>query len=224
MSKRVKELKEKIDSSKNYSLEEALELIKEAPTKFDQSVELHLHLGIDPQKGDQMIRSSVVLPHGTGQTKKIMAFVTADKEAEAKEAGADFIGNEDTIQQIKTTGKIEFDVAVAIPQMMKNLGPIAKTLGQKGLMPNPKTETVGPDIKKIIESLKKGKITFKNDDTANVHQLVGKLSFDTAKLTENINTFLEAVKKVKPDGLKGTYIKSATICTTMGPGVKIKVS
>ncbi len=224
MGKRVKELKEKIDGSKSYSLEEALELIKEAPTKFDQSVELHLHLGIDPKKGDQMIRSSVVLPHGTGQTKKIMAFVTPDKEAEAKEAGADFIGNDETIQQIKTTGKIEFDVAVALPQMMKNLGPIAKTLGQKGLMPNPKTETVGPDIKKIIESLKKGKVTFKNDDTANIHQLVGKLSFDAAKLTENINTFLDAVKKAKPDALKGTYIKSATICTTMGPGVKIKVS
>lgn len=222
MSKRYKELKAKIDPEKKYPLAEALALIKENPPKFDQGVELHLRLGIDSKKSEQAVRGSVQLPHGTGQTRKIIAFVTPELEADAKEAGADLIGNEDTIQEIKKSGKVNFDVAVAVPAMMKKLGPIAKTLGQKGLMPNPKTETVGPDIKKLVSGLKGGKITFKNDDSGNLHQLVGKLSFEEVKLTENVTAYLEAVKKSKPDGIKGVFIKGVFICTTMGPSVKIK--
>lgn len=222
MSKRYKNLKAKIERTKVYPLNEAIALAKAEPTKFDQGLEVHLHLGIDPKKGDQMVRGSVVLPHGTGKTKKIMAFVTPDLEAAAKAAGADFIGNDETINQIKATEKIEFDIAVAVPAMMKKLGPVAKILGQKGLMPNPKTETVGPDITKLVTSLKQGKVTFKNDETANLHQLVGKLSFDDKKLEENITAFLEAVKKVKPETMKGTFIRSATLCASMGPAIKIK--
>jgi len=224
MSKRYKLAKAKFEAGKNYPVLDALKLIKEAPTKFDQGVELHIRLGIDSKKGDQMVRGSVVLPHGTGQVKKIIAFVTPELEAAAKAAGADLIGDEAAINTLKTTGKIEFDVAVAVPAMMKKLAPIAKTLGQRGLMPNPKTETVGPDIAKIITSLKKGKITFKNDDTGNIHQLVGKVSFTEDQLQANIATFLEAIKKAKPEGVKGTYLKSVTICASMGPGARIKAS
>ncbi len=184
---------------------------------------INLTLGIDPKKSDQFIRGSVFLPHGTGQQRTIMAFVTPDKEAEAKQAGADFIGTEETINQIKTTNKVNFDVAVAVPPMMKKLAPIAKILGQKGLMPNPKTETVGPDIKKIIESLKKGKITFKNDETSNLHQLVGRASFDDQQLVENITAFLDAVKRSKPNTVKGTFIKSLTLTPSMGPGIRLKI-
>ena len=218
----MKAISAKVDKNKVYGIEEAIKLAKETSgVKFDASVEVHANLGIDPKKGEQQIRATVVLPHGTGKTKKIAAFVSAEKEQEAKDAGADFVYGEEQIKKIKDTSKIEFEVAVTTPDMMSKLAVIAKVLGPKGLMPNPKTETVGPNIKKMIEDLKKGKITFKNDDTSNVHQIIGKVSFTEAQLTENLTTFLEALKKAKPNTSKGVYIKSLTLCTSMGPAIRI---
>ena len=222
MTKRMKALRLKVDENKVYTLDEAIKLAKETSgVKFDASVEVHANLGIDPKKGEQQVRSTVVLPHGTGKTKKIAAFVSAEREQEAKDAGADFVYGEEQIKKIKDTSKIEFEVAVTTPDMMSKLASIAKVLGPKGLMPNPKTETVGPNLKKMIEDLKRGKITFKNDDTSNIHQIVGKVSFSEAQLKENLEIFLEALKKAKPNTSKGVYIKSLTLCTSMGPAIKI---
>jgi large subunit ribosomal protein L1 len=218
----MKALRLKVDENKVYTLDEAIKLAKETSgVKFDASVEVHANLGIDPKKGEQQVRSTVVLPHGTGKTKKIAAFVSAEREQEAKDAGADFVYGEEQIKKIKDTSKIEFEVAVTTPDMMSKLASIAKVLGPKGLMPNPKTETVGPNLKKMIEDLKRGKITFKNDDTSNIHQIVGKVSFSEAQLKENLEIFLEALKKAKPNTSKGVYIKSLTLCTSMGPAIKI---
>lgn len=212
----------KVKKNYAYPWQEAIQLIKETSgVKFDASVEVHARLGVDPKKGDQQIRSTVVLPHGTGKTKKIAAFVAPEKEKEAKEAGADLVYGEEEIKKIKDTGKIEFEIAVTTPDMMPKLAAVAKVLGPKGLMPNPKTETVGPNVKKMIEDLKKGKINFKNDDTGNVHQIIGKVSFSEQQLKENLTTFIEALKKSKPSSSKGTYIKNLVICTTMGPAIKI---
>lgn len=218
----MKALSEKVDKTKVYSIDEAIALAKETSgVKFDAAVEVHANLGIDPKKGEQQIRATVVLPHGTGKSLKVAAFVSPDKEKEAKDAGADFVYGEEEIKKIKDTSKIEFEVAVTTPDMMPKLAVIAKVLGPKGLMPNPKTETVGPNIKKMVEELKKGKITFKNDDTSNVHQTIGKVSFTTDQLKENYITFMDAVNKAKPATQKGTYIKNLVICSTMGPAIKI---
>jgi len=219
------ELSIKVKKNYVYPIDEAIKLVKEtAGVKFDAGVEIHARLGIDPKKGDQQIRSTVVLPHGTGKTKKVAAFVAPEKEKEAKDAGADFIYGEEEIKKIKDTGKIEFEIAVTTPDMMPKLAAVAKVLGPKGLMPNPKTETVGPNVKKMIEELKKGKITFKNDDTANVHQLIGKVSFSETQLKENLIAFLEALKKAKPNSAKGVYMKNLVLCSTMGPAIKISES
>jgi large subunit ribosomal protein L1 len=214
-----------VDKNKVYSVAEAVELVKKTSNvKFDSSVEVHVKLGIDVSKSDQQIRSTVVLPHGTGKTKTVAAFVGANDEKTAKEAGADFVYGEEEIKKIKDTGKFDFEVAIATPEMMPKLAPAAKVLGPKGLMPNPKTGTVGADVKKMIDELKKGKITFKNDDTGNVHQLVGKVSFDAKKLEENISVFMDAIKKVKPNSAKGTYIEAAYLTSSMGPSIKIQVN
>ncbi len=212
----------KVDAKKVYGWDEAIALLEATSgVKFDASVELHANLGIDPKKGEQQIRATVSLPHGTGKSKKVAAFVSAEKEKEAKEAGADFVYGEEDIKRIKDTGKIEFDVAVTTPDMMPKMAMVAKVLGPKGLMPNPKTETVSPNVKKMIEELKKGKITFKNDDTANIHVSIGKLSFGPAKLKENLSTFMEVLKKAKPSTSKGTYLKKVVVCTTMGPSIRL---
>lgn len=220
-SKRYKAAAAKIEKGKIYSIEEAVTVLKESPVKFDAAVEVHMRLGIDPKKGEQMVRGTVVLPHGSGKTRRVAAFVSPEKETEAKEAGADVVGTPEVIEAIKSTGKFDFDIAVATPDMMKKLAPIAKILGQAGLMPNPKTETVGPNFKKMIQDLKAGKVAYKNDDTANIHQIVGRLSFTPEQLKENIQTFIDAVKKSKPTDTKGTYLKSVTLTTTMGPGISI---
>lgn len=218
--KKYRSVAEKIDKNKTYSIEEAVKLVKDGKiAKFDESIEAHIRLDIDIKKGEEQVRGSVVFPYGLGKTKRI-AVITSIKEKEAKDAGADIVGGEDLIAKIKS-GKIEFDVLVATPEMMPKLASIAKILGPKGLMPSPKTETVTQDIKKTVEVLKKGKASFKNDGSGNIHQTFGKMSFDEDKLRENLNSFIEAVKKAKPEAVKGRFIISASICSTMGPGIKI---
>lgn len=218
----MKELRAKVDPKKTYAVDEAIKLVKETSgVKFDASVELHAHLGIDVKKGEQQIRATVTLPFGTGKTKTVAAFVAPEKEKEAKEAGADFVYGEEDIKKIKETGKIEFEVAVTTPDMMPKLAAVAKILGPKGLMPNPKTETVGPNVKKMVEELKKGKLTYKNDDTGNVHITLGKVSFPEENLKQNFLTLVDSLNKAKPGAMKGTFIQNLTICSTMGPSIKI---
>lgn len=220
--KRFAAAESKIDKKKSYSVPEAVALIKSGATaKFDETVELHFNLGIDPKQGDQQIRGTLTLPHGTGKSKKVMAFVDAGNVDAAKAAGADFIGSEETIETLAKTGKIDFDVAVAVPAMMPKLAKAAKVLGPRGLMPNPKTDTVGPNIAKMIEEQKAGKLSFKNDNTSNVHMIIGKASFDAKKLEDNLSMAIEAIRKVKPATSKGTYIKSCTLTSTMGPAIKV---
>lgn len=224
-SKRYQELKKLVDPKKLYSPAEAMELVKKTGnTKFDGSVEVHVNLGIDVKKSDQSVRSTLVFPHSTGKTKKVAAFVSGEKEKEAKDAGADLVGAEEMIDEIAKSGKIDFDVAVATPDMMPKLAKVAKILGPKGLMPNPKTDTVSANVKKMVEELKKGKVAFKNDATGNVHQAIGKTNLDSAKLLENFTAFIEAIKKNKPASAKGTFIKNVTVTSTMGPGMKVDVS
>ncbi|MEO5928104.1 MAG: 50S ribosomal protein L1 [Patescibacteria group bacterium] len=221
-SKRYNELKKLVDSKKLYSPAEAMELIKQtSTTKFDASVEVHMNLGIDPKKGEQQVRSTIVMPNSIGKTKRVAAFVPADKEKDATDAGADVVGGEELLEQILKTGKVDFDVAVATPDMMPKMAKVAKILGPKGLMPNPKTETVGANVKKMIEELKRGKVTIKNDATGNIHQAIGKTSLDNAKLIQNFNAVVDAIRKVKPPSSKGTYIKTLAVTSTMGPAILV---
>lgn len=210
------------DKSKAYPIAEAVELTKKlSKTKFDASVEIHFRLGLDTKKGEQQVRLAVSLPHGTGKTIKVAAFVTPANETAVKEAGADYVGGEELIGQIKKTEKTDFQVAVAEPALMKNLAVIAKILGTRGLMPSPKNETVTQDPAKAVRELKKGKISLKNDDTGNIHVAIGKISFETKQLTENFEALSEAVRKAKPATSKGIYLKNITISSTMGPGIKV---
>lgn len=210
---------EKVDKNKLYSIEEAIKLMKEIKTaKFDETVEVHIKTNIDPKKGDQQIRGVVVLPHGTGKSKKV-AVITTTHQDEAKKAGADIVGGEEMID--KMAKKIDFDILVATPEMMPKLAKVAKVLGPKGLMPSPKTETVTTKIKDTVEELKKGKLAFKNDDSANIHQVAGKLSFDDQKLADNIKVFVESVEKAKPATFKGKLIAGITVCSTMGQGIRV---
>lgn len=202
---------------------QAIETIKQnAKAKFDESLEVHLRLGIDSSKSEQQVRGNLILPHGTGQKKKIAVF-TEEKVKEAKEAGAEIVGGKELIEKILKTKRCNFEIAIAEPGIMKDLSKIAKILGPKGLMPSPKNNTVTSDIVKTIEELRLGKIIFKNDDTGNVHQVLGKVSWPIEKLLENFKTFIEAVKKAKPAKSKGIYIKSITLCSTMGKGVRAEV-
>jgi large subunit ribosomal protein L1 len=223
-SKRYKSLREQVDSNKKYSLEEAVKmLVKNANSKFDESVEVHMRTGIDTKQADQQIRGTIVLPHGTGKEKRIAVFAEGEKLTEAKDAGADVFGGQELIDKIKNTKEVDFDVSVATPEMMKKMASIAKVLGPKGLMPSPKTDTVTTDIKGTVEQLKKGKLSFKNETTGNLHQLVGKVSFGEEKLRENIETFVKNIRDNKPTGAKGEFIKSVTVTSTMGVGIKINL-
>lgn len=213
------------DKTKLYSIAEAVELTKKfSRAKFNASVETHFRLGIDTKKGEQQVRAAVTLPHGTGKTVKVAAFVTPAKEKEVKAAGADYVGGDELIAEIKKTEKTDFQVAVAEPAIMKSLAQIAKILGTRGLMPSPKNDTVTPDPAKAVAELKKGKVSFRNDDTGNIHVAIGKISFDAQKLVENFNTLSEAVKKAKPSSSKGVYIKNISISSTMGPGIKVNIT
>lgn len=225
MSKRMNDLKTKVDANKVYSLDDALALVKSTSTvKFDASVEVHARLGIDVGKSDQQIRATVALPHGTGKKTVIAAFVGANDEKAATDAGADFVYSETEIKGFQSGAtKIEFDIAVATPEMMPKLAIAAKVLGPKGLMPNPKTGTVDKDVAKMVTELKKGKVAFKNDDTGNVHASIGKVSFDTAKLKENYESLVEALKKAKPSSSKGTYLKALYLTSSMGPSIKVEL-
>jgi len=227
----VKKTKKKTDHSavydrlKAYSVEEALEIVKKlTKTKFDASVEVHFRLGINTKKGDQQVRGAVSLPHGTGKTIKVAAFVSPENEKAAKAAGADLAGGEELIAEIKKTEKTDFQVAIAEPAMMKNLAVIAKILGTRGLMPSPKNDTVTTNPAKTVEESKKGKISFKNDDTANLHAVIGRVSFDNAKLSANYQILLETVKRSKPSSAKGTFIKNISFSSSMSPGVKVNIS
>lgn len=224
LAKRVKNNNQLVEPGKVYSIEEAIELAKKtATTKFVGSMEAHFRTYIDAKKTDQAVRGIVSLPHGTGKTRRVAAFVTEAKEKEAKEAGATLVGGEDLIKQIKETEKTDFDVAVAEPAMMAKLAAIAKVLGTRKLMPNPKTGTVGNDIAGMIREIAGGKVNFKNDDSGNIHQIFGKTSFDSAKLVENLHSLVEAVKASKPAALKGQFLAGMVINSTMGPGIQVKI-
>ncbi len=225
--KKYRAVAEKIDQDKVYSLEEAVKMMKENKTsKFDETVEVHIKTNVDPKKTDQQLRGTMELPHGTGKTKRIVV-MTSTHAKDAKEAGADEVVGEEFIEKIKSgkafAGKEAFDVLVATPEMMPKLGPVAKILGPKGLMPNPKTETVTTKIKETVAALKKGKVAFKNDNGAIVHQAVGKLSFEDAKLVENIRAFVSSLEKFRPAKSKGKLVVRVSVCSTMGIGLKVSM-
>jgi large subunit ribosomal protein L1 len=224
IAKRVKKNSELIDKNKVYTASEAIELAKKtANTKFVGSLEVHARLNIDAKKTDQSVRGTVSMPHGTGKTKKVAAFVTEGKEKEAKEAGAVLAGGEELIKKIKETEKTDFDVAVAEPTIMPKLAQIAKILGTRGLMPNPKTGTVGANIGQIIKEIAGGKVTFKNDDSGNIHQIIGKTNFEVKQLLENLKAFVEALNQAKPSLVKGQFVVGMSLNATMGPGIKFKI-
>lgn len=223
-SKRFRAAQQLIDVNKSYPIDEAIALMKQtATTKFDGSVEVHVKLGIDPSKAEQMVRSTVQLPHGTGKKLKIVVFAKGEAAKKAKAVGADLVGDEDLISEIKKTSKTDFDIAIAAPDMMRLLAPIAKTLGTRGLMPNPKNETVSADPAATVKALQSGKIAFKNDTTGNVHQIIGKVSFAPEQLKANFEMLIDALRKAKPSEAKGTYLGSVTLTSSMGPGIKVTV-
>ncbi len=222
-SKRLKKAAALVDKTKTYSLKEAAQVLKEFPaTKFNESVELNLHLNIDPKKTEELIRGTVVLPHGTGKQKKIAVFCKGEQEAQAKELGVELVGSNELIEKV-SKGFVDFDCAIATPEMMKDLSKLGKILGPRGLMPSPKTGTVTNDIAQAIKEVKAGKIEFKSDKQAGIHLAVGKASFSAEQINDNVNTVLEAIKQAKPASVKGEMIKSISLSTTMGPGLRISM-
>lgn len=221
LGKRYLQSREKIDRTSRYDLDEGLKLLKETGrAKFDESVDMAIRLGVNPKHADQMIRGTLVLPHGVGKTVKILVFAKGEKEREAREAGADLVGAEDLVEKI-TGGWTDFDKAIATPDLMGMVGKLGKILGPRGLMPNPKVGTVTFDVGRAIKELKAGRVEFKVDKTGIVHTTVGKISFDTEKLKENVLALMDVIVRAKPASSKGTYLKSVAISTTMGPGIKI---
>ncbi|MEO0009812.1 MAG: 50S ribosomal protein L1 [candidate division WOR-3 bacterium] len=220
-SKRYRQLREKVDRLKSYSLAEAVRLVKEnANAKFDESVEVAVRLGIDPKKQEQAVAGTVTLPHGTGKKVRVLAFVKGDKVDEARAAGADYVGFEDLVEKI-SSGWTDFDIAVATPDTMPAVGKLGKILGPKGLMPSPKTQTVTFDIGNAIRALKAGRINYRNDETGNVHAVVGKVSFAPEQLIDNIQTFVRELMKNKPSTAKGQFIRKVVISSTMGVGIRV---
>ncbi len=210
---------------KPYLLAEAVPLVQKIKfTKFDETVELHLRLGVDPKHADQMVRGTVVLPNGLGRSKKVLVITSGDKLKEAEEAGADYIGGDDMVNKIQSEGWIDYDAVIATPDMMRSVGKLGKVLGPRGLMPNPKTGTVTTDVAKAVKEIKAGKVEFRVDKTGVIHAPVGKVSFESGKLLENATSLIQAVIKAKPAAAKGKYVKSVTICSTMGPGVSLDVT
>jgi large subunit ribosomal protein L1 len=212
---------EMIDKQKKYQLDEAIELLQKLPkAKFDETVEVHFNLGVDPRKADQQIRNSLVLPHGTGKAQRVLVFAEGEKADEAKEAGADYVGLDEYIQKI-SSGWLDFDVVVATPNLMSKIGKLGRILGPRGLMPNPKVGTVTMDIQKAVKDAKSGKITYRVDKFSNLHVIAGKVSFPKENLKENILAIVGAVLKDRPATVKGTYMKSICLSSTMSPGVKV---
>ena len=224
LSKRQKEFQGAFEKQDIYSVPDALTLIKKfATAKFDETIEIALRLGVDPRKADQMVRGACSLPHGLGKEVRVLVFAKGDKATEAKEAGADFVGDDDLIEKIQKESWFGFDRVVATPNMMGVVGKIGRVLGPRGLMPNPKLGTVTLDVSKIVKEIKSGKIEFRVDKNSNLHAPVGRASFQEDKLKENIEAFLDEVKKLKPSTSKGVYMKSGSISSTMGPGIKIQL-
>ena len=224
-SKKYAQALAKIDRTKLYDSKEALDLVAEiASAKFDETVEAHIKLGVDGRHADQQVRGAIVLPHGTGKTKKVLVFAKGEKATEAQAAGADFVGAEDLVQKIQKENWFDFDVVVATPDMMGVVGRLGRVLGPKGLMPNPKSGTVTFDVTKAIEEIKAGKVEYRLDKNNVVHVPVGKVSFGGEKLAENFATLMSAIVKAKPASAKGTYLRSVTVASTMGPGVKINAA
>ena len=208
-----------------YQLEEAVPLLKKIKfAKFDETVEVHMRLGVDPKHADQMVRGTVVMPNGLGKSKKVLVIASGDKQKEAEEAGADLIGGDDMVHKIQSESWTDFDAVIATPDMMRSVGRLGKILGPRGLMPNPKTGTVTMDVARAVKEIKAGKVEFRVDKTGIIHAPVGKLSFTPDKLTENAASLITAVIKAKPAAAKGKYVRSATICSTMGPGVSLDVT
>ena len=221
MGKKYDAVSAKIEKTRLYSLEEAVKLVPEiAPAKFDEVVDLAVKLGVDPKQSEQAVRGTVVLPNGTGKKVRVLVFAKGEKEKEAKDAGADFVGGEDLIEKV-SKGWLDFDSVVATPDMMGAVGKLGKILGPRGLMPNPKIGTVTFDITKAVKEIKAGKVEFKVDKSGNVHASIGKVSFGVQKLKENLLALLDGIIKAKPSTSKGIYLRSITLATTMGPGVKI---
>jgi len=223
-SKRYKQLNEKIDATKQYSVAEAAALVKDLQSaKFDETVEIAMNLGVDPRHADQMVRGAVVLPHGTGKTVRVAVFAKGAKVDEAKAAGADLVGTDELVEMIQA-GKIDFDVVVAAPDCMGVVGKIGRILGPKGLMPNPKTGTVTPDVATAVKNVKGGQVAFRVDKKGNIHAGVGKASFDADKIIDNVKAFVAAINKHKPSSSKGRYIRNAAISLTMSPAVKFDIT
>lgn len=223
VSKKRKAANAKVDPDKLYSLQEAMALVKDVnTTKFDASVDLHIRLGVDPRKADQALRGTVTLPHGTGKTKRVLVFCTPDKEEEAKAAGADYVGLDEYIQKV-AGGWTDVDVVIATPNVMAQVGRIGRTLGPRGLMPNPKTGTVTPNVGAAVADVKGGKVSFRVDKTGIIHSPVGRVSFTADKLNENANELMTTLIKMKPSTVKGIYMKSVTVASTMSPGIKIDI-
>ena len=210
---------------REYSLDQAIPLLQKIKfAKFDETVEIHMRLGVDPKHADQMVRGTVVMPNGLGKSKKVLVIASGDKQREALEAGADFVGGEDMVNKIQSEGWTDFDAVIATPDMMRSVGKLGKVLGPRGLMPNPKTGTVTADVAKAVLEVKAGKVEFRVDKTGIIHAPIGKTSFTPVKLVENASSLITAVLKAKPSVAKGKYVRSATVCSTMSPGIKIDVA
>ena len=215
----------KLIETRDYPLSQAVDLLQKIKfAKFDETVEVHMRLGVDPKHADQMVRGTVVMPNGLGKSKKVLVICTGDKQREAREAGADFVGGEEMVNKIQSEGWTDYDAVIATPDMMRSVGKLGKVLGPRGLMPNPKTGTVTVDVVTAINEVKAGKVEFRVDKTGIIHAPVGKASFSAVKLVENATSLITAVLKAKPSAAKGKYVRSATLCSTMSPGIQLDVT